>query len=367
MEFRKTPTESEILSLLREGQVELPPLSLSVEEVNPRTESGVADALLTLDWEGRRYQFAVECDRLWSPKALSELVAQARRYARVPERYPMVLVPYLPDARLAELQAAGVSGIDLCGNGVVVVPKEVLVYRTGRPNQFRSEAEIKNVFRGNSSLVPRLFLVEPDFASVQDARREVERRGGSVALATVSKVCKSLESLLVIERRREKGSAARKLRLLQPEKLLELLAKNYVPPAVTKTVRGKWSLPPEALQERLEGAKLRGTRVVRTGFGSVGSYAVMAKEPVEYFYTSDLDATLKALGDAFEPTERFPNLAFSETADDTVYFDRRPGLTAPPVQAYLELLDGDKRSRETAEQLRRAILEPLSAAATQKE
>ena len=50
---------------------------------------------------------------------------------------------------------------------------------------------------------------------------------------------------------------------------------------------------------------------------------------------------------------------FTETKDNTVYFDRRPGLVASPVQTYLELVTGDKRSQETAEQLRRPILRPL--------
>jgi hypothetical protein len=271
-------------------------------------------------------------------------------------------VPYLPDARLAELEAAGVSGIDLCGNGVVVVPGELLVYRTGRPNRFRSEAEIKNVFRGNSSLVARAFLLVPEYASVQEARREVERRGGNVVLATVSKVCKSLESLLVIERQREKGTAARQLRLLQPDKLLDLLASNYVAPVVTDTLRGKTKLSPEDFRKALAATEKEGGKVVQTGFGSVGAYAVMAREPMQSFYCSDRNAVVRSLGNAFEPTDRFANVTLSETRDDAVYFDRRPDLVASPVQVYLELMAGDKRSKETAEQVRRVILAALPAA-----
>jgi hypothetical protein len=360
MEFRKTPSELELLDLLRQGQVQLPPLSLSVEATGPTRKDSGADAFVRLEWGERRFRFVAECGRLWTPKALSQLVAQARRYARPPEFYPLVLVPYLPDARLAELEAAQVSGIDLCGNGVVVVPNELLVYRSGRPNKFRSEAEIKNVFRGSSSLVARAFLLAPEYASVQEAQREVERRGGKVVLATVSKVCKSLESMLVIESKRGEGTIARRLRLLQPDKLLELLESNYVAPAVTRTLRGKTKLAPEAFRKELGARASEETRVVQTGFGSVGAYALMATEPMQYFYCADLDATLRALGDAFEPTDRFANVTLSETKDDTVYFDRRPGLVASPIQAYLELATGDKRSKETAEQLRRTILTPLA-------
>jgi hypothetical protein len=109
----------------------------------------------------------------------------------------------------------------------------------------------------------------------------IQERGGSVTLPTVSKVCKSLEAMLVIERKRGEGSSARQLRLLQPDKLLDLLETNYVPPAVTRTVRGKTKLSPEALRERLTFRGQFGARVVQTGFGSVGNYAVMATEPMQ--------------------------------------------------------------------------------------
>jgi hypothetical protein len=88
--------------------------------------------------------------------------------------------------------------------------------------------------------------------------------------------------------------------------------------------------------------------VVQTGFGSVGAYAVMATEPMQSFYCTDLDATARMLGGAFEPTDRFANVTLSETKDEAVYLDRRPGLVASPIQAYHELATGHRRSREPA-------------------
>ena len=167
--------------------------------------------------------------------------------------------------------------------------------------------------------------------------------------------------MLVIQAERKAGTAARRLRLLQPDKLLDLLATNYVPPAVSTTLRGKTKLSPEAFREALAALGNEGAKVVQTGFGSVDSYAVMAREPVQYYYCSDLRGVVQRLGDAFEPTDRFANVALSETTDEIVYFDRRPGLVASPIQAYLELATSDKRSQETAEQLRRTILRPLAA------
>jgi hypothetical protein len=71
---------------------------------------------------------------------------------------------------------------------------------------------------------------------------------------------------------------------------------------------------------------------------------------------------LSALGVRVERTERFPNLDLTWTDDATVYFDpqSRSGVPyASPVQAYLELMAGDKRQRETAEQVREYILRTL--------
>src|SRR5262249_26015274 len=159
MKFRKIIPDKDLLGLVQERQVQLPPFAVTGEALPAPTKASGGDALVTLAWGTRSYRFVAEYKRLWTPKALADAVAEVQRYARPPELYPLVVVPYLPDARLAELEAAGVSGIDLCGNGVVVIPGEVLVYRTGQPNQFRAEGQIKNVFRGNSSLVARVFLL----------------------------------------------------------------------------------------------------------------------------------------------------------------------------------------------------------------
>jgi len=351
-----------------------------------------------LRWRDRTYQFGVEARRLWTPKVISEAVDTVRRHVSLGEEgmlgsdvgaplYPLVLVPYLSKEWLLKLEAKGVSGIDLCGNGVVVVPNQLLVLRTGFPNRFRWAGTIKNVYRKNSSIVARVFLLVPQFRSVQEALREIKKRGGQITLATVSKVCKSLEDDLIVEGGRGKAPWAmqpapgqrmdsfaplpvppslqgRWLRVLQPEKLLDLLADNYALPAVTRTFGGKSGLRPEELRMRLAAwEEQSGARVVLTGASSTEAYAVMAREPVQSFYCSDLDGAIRSLGDDIRETDRFANVSLLETRDDFVYFDRRPGLWASPIQTYLELLTGDKRERETADQVRRAILEPLAQAA----
>jgi hypothetical protein len=389
MTFRKSVTEADLLAFLQEGRLDFPPLQV-VEALTKASRAAdntgaQLGALLTLRWRGRAYRFGVEARRLWTPKIISEAVDTVRRLVSLAEEglldgvgggplYPLVLVPYLSEEWLRKLEAKGVSGIDLCGNGIVIVPEELLVLRTGFPNRFRWEGTIKNVYRKNSSIVARVFLLVPRFNSVQAVLEQIQQRGGGVTLATVSKVCKSLENDLVIERFHRKPAPRRQgapprlesllgpaLRLLQPEKLLDLLADNYTLPAVSRAFRGKCGLGPKELRMRLQGWEERSAaRVVLTGASSTEAYAVMAREPVQSFYCSDLDGAVKSLGDDVRETDRFANVTLLETQDDFVYFDRRPGLWASPIQSYLELLAGDKRERETAEQVRRLILGPLA-------
>jgi hypothetical protein len=355
MDFKKRVTEEGMLAFLREGQLRFPPLEL--EEVQTTAPGSRLDAMIRLSWRGQSYRFAVEMKSLWTPKAITMAIDQARKYATSERLYPLIMVPYLSEKWILALETEGVSGIDLCGNGVVVVPGELLVLRTGSPNHFRWEGMIKNVYRKNSSIVARVFLLVSQFDSVKAALEEIRRRGGDVATATVSKVCKSLENDLVIERERGESPVARRLRLLQPDKLLDLLAQNYVLPDVSRTFRGKCALPPEQLGSRLTTWEAKaGRRVVQTGASSLDAYAVMAREPMRSFYCSDLKNLLEDLGDDVRETDRFANVAFQETRDDFVYFDRRPGLVASPIQTYLELVRGDKREKETADQVRRVIL-----------
>ena len=66
---------------------------------------------------------------------------------------------------------------------------------------------------------------------------------------------------------------------------------------------------------------------------------------------------LKRLGGT--STDRFPNVEIIQAKEPFLYFDVRENRGfrwASPVQVYLELMTGDKRDRETAEQVRDFIM-----------
>lgn len=360
------PTEEEIIARLRRGDVAFPPLNLTVEEIQKWVRqgnvSGFIDAVVCMMWKKKTFLFAAECKRLSTPKTVLDAARQVKTLAEGSKLLPLVVCSFLDEQALCSLEAQSVSGIDLCGNGVVIVPSELYVRRTGSPNVFRPESVIKNVYRKSSSIVARLFLAKTEFASVQDALTELTRRGGKVTLSTVSKVCKRLEEDLVIERQRD-GKI--KLRLIQPDKLLDLLVANYSPPIALTRVTGKLrGIQPQEFRRQLrQWAKKTGNQVTLSGTSSVEAYAVMARDGADEYYCSDVAGALRFLGDSFQAVEKFATVSFLEVRDDEVYFDRKEDLTASPVQTLLELSSGDKRDKETSDQVRKVILNGLTPSA----
>ena len=347
-------TEQQILDMIRAGEVRLPPVEVRLR-LKPARRAG--DARLDVVWSGKRYPFVAKLKARSTPKVLRAALLEARGAASISKTNPMVIVPYLTEEQIRELEKEGVSGLDLNGNGVVIVPGRLFISRAGRPNRFPEKSVIKNVYRGKVSTVTRVFLLRPEYAAVQEIREEILAREGSVAWSTVSKVLKRLEDDLVVSR--ESG----RIRLIQPDKLLELLAREYHSPKVSRDFLGKTPLANDRLSQTLASvAEREGVRLALTGASSVPQYAVMARDEPVTFYCSDLRRLLGRLEPkerVLEETARFPNVRVVETDEDIVYFDvrRKRGIPwASPVQTYLELMSGDKRDRETAAQLARELL-----------
>ncbi len=372
---RNPPTEKEILEAVWQGEIELPPLTLvcrSAAEIGPtragrpveRGRPKRIDLWIGTRWGEREYVFVAQVKARTTPKAFAEALAALRGRADRPSGpRPMLIVPYLRGEQLRELEQCGVSGVDLCGNGVVVVPGELLVFRAGNLNRYRQSFGIRNAYRGASSIVARVFLLYPQYRRVREVWREIRQRGSGVALSTVSKALKRMEEDLIV--RRDVGG----IRLLQPDRLLERLAQNYRPPKVTQRLLGKFAGTQDDLNSLLWNARQEaGSRLVLTGLGSVGKYAVMAREQPLSAYCSRLASLLDRMGERFTRGGRFANLELLETGEEFVYFDERTeerGFPwASPVQTYLELMQGDKRDQETADQVKRAILEGLENAST---
>jgi hypothetical protein len=363
---RKMPTEREMIEQLREGKVSLPPLTFRF--LNRQRESDGSqrfDAFLEVTWQKSSARFAVECKSISTPKAFQDGVNLLQSLSPPKGYHPMLFLPFFSETQLGKLEQEGISGVDLCGNGVVIVPGTFAVFRSGEKSCFSYSAPIKNIYRKNTSMVGRVFLVRPDYKTVQEVCSEVNQRNILVnswnktrmSLSTVSKSLKGLEEDLIIERKRA-------IRLLQPDKLLEKLSENYVAPKIRDRVCLKVSGSGEAIRELLwKQSQELNLPVVATGTSSVGRFAVMQRGDLFSVYCPRLETLLDRLSGS--RSDRFPNLELIETEDETVYFDAwqdRNFRWASPVQVYLELMAGDKRDQETAEQVKSLLLTRLQTA-----
>ncbi len=357
------PTKQEIIEELKKGRILFPPLSFRfLQLADARGKYINFDALVEASWQKWTARFAVEIKANWTPKAFQSAI-NSLKASSLPRGYqPMLIMPFLSEQQLQGLEREKLSGIDLCGNGVVVVPGSIGVIRSGGKNRFTSSAPIKNIYRKNSSMVSRVFLIQSGYATVQAVCNEINRRNmllqygvkTPMSLSTVSKSLKALEEDLIIERNGV-------IRLLQADKLLEKLRANYLPPKVKERVRlkvsGTGATVPELLPRLARDLQLP---LVAVGSSSVTQYAAMQRGDVLTVYCPRLGTLLERLPGS--QSDRFPNLELIETDDETVFFDARQEENfwwASPVQVYLELTAGDKRDRETAEQVKSLIMKNL--------
>lgn len=332
------------------------PFELAVERVAGEDAGGV-DGVLIVRWAGRTRRFGFQCKRTWSRRSLEQLQEEVTRRGLV----PLIVTPYLSDRQLDEVEAVGVSGIDLNGNGVLSAPPDLYARRTGAKNEHKVRSPAENIYRSwkVASLVPRVLVTKGRFVSVQSVLEACHARmmpGRAdeplLRLSTVSKALSQLEEDLVIERR------GREVRLIDPERLIDSLARAYRAPVAATRFVGRMT---GTAAEAWAGLRvLPGVRVVTTGRGSAPCYTDLAGAERLALYVSAVAPVRDAL--KATPTEIFPNLELIETGEEGVYFDARAedGVSwASPVQAYLELSTGGAREALAARALRGRLLQQM--------
>lgn len=281
-----------------------------------------------------------------NPRTLDRAIAQEKES---PAPGPLLVAPYYDQDKLNRLMQDRMSGIDLCGNGVVFLGRS-FYNRSGEPNRYPERRSIKSVYRGDSSLVPRALMLRNEIDSVSAVLELIQSQGGQVVMSTVSKVLKRLENEGAISRSRD-----RSVRVVDPRELLDGLTDGYAPPKVKARWTGKCALSQDELVDRL--SEVFGDDVIKTGMASAASYVVFGGDKALSLYTRrPINKVLSAIGEETKETTAFPNLKLIQTDEQRVFFDARDNLVASPIQVWLEMAKGDKRSREAAEPLREKLI-----------
>ena len=348
--LNQTPwTEAEFVSRLRRNEFLFPPVKIEWVNTGCDLPASNPDDKVEISWENRKSKFVFEYKSASTPKVLETAVAQAQKYAKEFGLFPLVVVPYLSEKSLQFLESEKVSGIDLSGNGTIFTPV-IAVRRSGMPNQFREAAPIRNIFKGNSSLIARCFLLRSEYSSSTDLQSfaaslfygKMNRAESIFAKGTVSKVTQALIEEKIISR------SACGLRLTDPKMLLYQLKSNYQMPRGER-IEGKTLLREAEIWIAMKSDDLR---AIVTGEGSAGHYRILSGQEKLTLYVDDLQRARESL--QIKPGQLFPNVELIEDKNDLRYFDARPEnrtLWASPIQTWMELANSGSRERAAAGEL----------------
>jgi len=346
--------------LLKTGDL-LPPLQR--ESVLTEKENlGGADAMLTAFLRGKpmeQFLFLVEIKSQSNPQIVQSAIHQIKTcHQKIddPGMHPMIVVPYLAEARLQELEEAQVSGIDLCGNGIINIPDCLYIYRTGKKNLYPESRPVSNPFQGKSAMVARAFMNDLSFHKGKDrfetlgeVRQVIEDGGTKISISQVSK------AVAVLEEERLIGSQGRALYILDPDEIMEELARAWKP-EVKRKVLLRVENHLDALTRLNRSVDLKWSV---TGESSVGHHLPFSQGGPLRVAVSNLPEAEKLLGGTVEPIPNFADLELLETDEPGYFFHNDLSASirwAGLLQTWIELKNGDPRQKDVAREIRNLII-----------
>ncbi|WP_254512823.1 hypothetical protein [Anatilimnocola floriformis] len=340
-----------MLRSLVAGSVVLDRFIVTESSRNRRDQSIDATIELELCGEKDRFRFAVEAKTASAPRAIESAVAQIQK-ATGPDENPMIFVPYLSPESLRSLEEAKVSGIDLCGNGVVIVPRRLYVVSTGQANRYPDSRPLSNPYRGRSAMVARTLLSGGRWDSLNALRESIQAAGLDLSLSQTSKAVAALQDDLIVTKQ---GGA---IVLNQPLKLLDQLGAEWKRLSPIRS-RQAFRLPlgTDVAKCFASAANLQWAI---TGESSVSRYAMFAQGGPQRIAVSDLQLAQSLLPGKPEVATTFADIELLETSEPGYYFentrDEQGVRWASRLQTWLELQAGDARQQNAAAEIRNQLL-----------
>lgn len=335
----------------------LPPLQRDSVLTSGEELAG-ADLMLTTFLKGNhleQFDFLVEVKASSTPQIVQNAIYQIKfihRKKNDPEMHPMIVVPYLSEERLKDLEEAQVSGIDLCGNGIVNIPGRLFIYRTGNKNQYPESRTLNNPFRGRSAMVARAVLSQTHFETMGELHAAIQVGGAELSFSQVSKAVSALERELIV------STTGRSIRLKDPLRLLDQLAAEWRSPRTQKRYL-RVSNPLAALS-RLSSIDVQWAV---TGESSVTRYTTFGEGRPMRIAVSKLSKALEILEGIPEVIPSFADIELIETSEAGYYFQNyreADGIHwASPLQTWIELDNGDGRQQEAAREIRDKIIREI--------
>ncbi len=345
-----------MLERLETGSTLLHPLIILSKEVLKREDKRQIDALIEAGLPGEQsvFRFVVEAKSRPTLEAVQTAAAQAMAAVRESE-WPMIQVPYLAPDRLTYLTGLGVSGVDLCGNGVIIIPERIYVVRSGQPNKYRDSRPLNNPYRGRSSLVARTLLSEPSWPSLSKMLHRINSEGTDLSLAQASKAIRALEEELIV---RKVGGT---IKLQDPARLLDKLGSEWSP---IIRERKAFRLGENDARWASRFSSNPALRWAVTGESSAQQYVVFSHGAPLRIAVSNLSQAESLLSGVPESVLGFADLELLETGEPGYFFETSTDETgirwASRLQTWLELQSGDARQQAAGRDVKRQVLRGLS-------
>lgn len=342
MESRKL-NESDVLAIFQSGGVLLPPVIVRSCTLPSKEDRVDLRAELSLQDTEERFLFAIEAKSQSTPAAVRNAINQIKAVATIEQ--PMIVVPYLSPDKLDQLENENVSGVDLCGNGIIIVPRRIYVRRTGQPNKYRESRPLNNPYAGRSALVARMLLERKQWRSLNDLNTAIREAGAELSLPQASKAVRALQDDLIVFKKNGL------ITLQEPLRLLDRLGQAYRKPKNPTSATLK--LPKDTDWAHVLNSESK-LRWAITGESSAVHYAVLGQGGAPKIAVTNLPLAKGCLQGVEERIPNFADVELVEIDEPGSYFQNEiyQGVRwASRLQTWLELQAGDARQRDISRDL----------------
>ncbi len=309
--------------------------------------------------QGPSFKGIVEIVSVATPKIVRQKISVLRDFmAKTPKANnytPILVAPYIGDKQAEMLDSNNIYWMDLSGNMKIKADKTIYIERRGNPNIYPDTAAIKKIYTGVSSLVSRALIIKPEgFASQKEILEFIKNRNADIALATVSKVLKTLEDELLVKKSKNA------IRPIDSAKILDNLKNSYI--STMKAIKqrqfqcfcGDISMLAQVLS-------LNNIDCIACKFYAAQLKGLAATE-IQDFYVKDIDSAVNILKTEFSDfveDKEFGSVILTETNNSSVWFNigGKPVKMVDEIELYLEMSAATPRGPKVAEKLKERILQ----------
>jgi len=261
--------------------------------------------------------------------------------------YPVVIAPYISGEGRKICEEEGIGFFDLSGNCFLAFNGTYIDVK-GNPNRYSSDRKLKSIFKGKSSRVARVLLVN---ASRRWTLREIADEA-VLSVGQVFKVIARLEELDVILKEEQAG-----IQLTKPGNLLDAWRNEYS--YKLNKVLSFYSLNDVSKTEKAiaDECQRQNIRYALTLFSGASRIAPFARYSQVFAYVDDPDTVAAKLG--LKKVDSGSNVILLKPFDDGVYYGSQTKdqfIIVSNIQSYLDLYSYKGRGEEQAEFLRSQII-----------